>query len=295
MLNGELVHKEVETELLRLDHYNFQVSFNNYKGPQTSELVLVKDGQKSIKVDKKIITSAKVLEPIEKLMPADLDGQFYHDLNTEIIQRIYRLRSGQEAERGHHIEIPQQVMQESKYGLYTLFNQDKADIEVYMYYPSHFQALRKLYCGHFHRQAEQLFKSSFWADVTGGKSRSEFYRSYDEKLIMKVINSNEMRMFNDFAPSYFEYMCRSFFQKCPTSIGKILGAFRITMKMGADRTTKSWNVIMMESLTIGMNPKATTIAKYDLKGSMSNRYVDLQAKGKHVTKLDTNFLEDRDS
>jgi 1-phosphatidylinositol-3-phosphate 5-kinase len=164
-----------------------------------------------------------------------------------------------------------------------------------MYYPSHFQALRKLYCGDFNRQAEQLFKSSFWADNTGGKSRSEFYRSYDEKLIMKVINSNEMRMFNDFAPSYFEYMCRSFFQKCPTSIGKILGAFRISMKVGQDRTTKSWNVILMESLTIGMNPKQMTIAKYDLKGSMSNRYVDVKTKGEHVTKLDTNFLEDRDS
>ena len=100
------MHTEVETELLRLDHYNFQVSFNNYKGPHTSELVLVKDGQKSIKVDKQIITSAKALEPVEKLMPADLDAQFYLDLNAELIQRVHALRANQEAERNHHLELP---------------------------------------------------------------------------------------------------------------------------------------------------------------------------------------------
>ena len=55
-----------------------------------------------------------------------------------------------------------------------------------------------------------MFKSSYW-NTTGGKSKSEFYKSNDEKYVMKVINSNEMRMFKDFAPSYFEYMCRSFF------------------------------------------------------------------------------------
>ncbi len=47
---------------------------------------------------------------------------------------------------------------------------------------------------------------------------------------MKVINSGEMNKFNEFALSYFEYMCRSFNQKCPTCISKILGAFKISIK-----------------------------------------------------------------
>ena len=57
-----------------------------------------------------------------------------------------------------------------------------------------------------------------------------FYKSYSDKYVMKVINSGEMNKFNEFALSYFEYMCRSFNQKCPTSIGKILGAFKISIK-----------------------------------------------------------------
>lgn len=39
-----------------------------------------------------------------------------------------------------------------------------------------------------------------------------------------------MHMFNTFGLSYFEYMCRAFNQKCPTAIGKILGAFKVSIK-----------------------------------------------------------------
>jgi len=44
-----------------------------------------------------------------------------------------------------------------------------------------------------------MFKSQFWGDNTGGKSQSKFYKSYNDKYVMKVINSNEMKMFNEFA------------------------------------------------------------------------------------------------
>ena len=33
ILNKEVSQKEIETELLRLEQYDFQISFNNYKGP----------------------------------------------------------------------------------------------------------------------------------------------------------------------------------------------------------------------------------------------------------------------
>lgn len=47
----------------------------------------------------------------------------------------------------------------------------------------------------------------------------------------------------------------------------------------------------MENLTIGIDPKSKFLSKYDLKGSMSRRYVDTKGKP-DTTKLDTNFLED---
>lgn len=50
----------------------------------------------------------------------------------------------------------------------------------------------------------------------------------------------------------------------------------------------------MENLTIGLDPKSLDIVRYDLKGSMSRRYVDKKGKP-DITRLDTNFLEDYDS
>jgi len=102
-----------------------------------------------------------------------------------------------------------------------------------------------------------------------------------------------MRMFIEFAFSYFEYMCRSFTQKCPTSIGKILGAFKIKIRSG-EKKTNHFHVILMENLTCGINPKMSSLMKYDLKGSMSRRYV--LTKGNNArTRLDTNLLEDQNS
>lgn len=92
-----------------------------------------------------------------------------------------------------------------------------------------------MYCGSFNQQLEHMFQSSYWSDNTGGKSKSEFYKSYNDKYVMKVINGNEMRKFCEFAHSYFEYMCRSFSQKCPTSIAKILGAFKVSISSNKKR------------------------------------------------------------
>ena len=301
ILNKEISQKEIETELLRLEQYNFQINFSNFSGPHNSELIVMKgDGQKKIKVERKVLSSPKVLEPLEKIQPSDLDAQFYRDLNNEIIRKIHAFKVMKETNKNHYGENPPtEVMQEAKYAVHALFNEKtdpKANIEVQLFYPSHFQALRKLYCGSQNTQCESLFKSQKWGDVSGGKTKSDFYKSFDEKYVMKVISESEIKRFNEFALSYFEYMCRSFNQKCPTSIGKILGAFRITIKTPDVRQKQdSWSVIMMENLTIGIDPQKDMLAKYDLKGSMSRRYISTKPNDFQTTRLDTNFMEDRGS
>ena len=42
----------------------------------------------TFKVEKPIITSNKVLEEIELLQPADIDINFYRDINNIIVNRI---------------------------------------------------------------------------------------------------------------------------------------------------------------------------------------------------------------
>ena len=49
----------------------------------------------------------------------------------------------------------------------------------------------------------------------------------------------------------------------------------------------------MENLTIGIDPDKALLAKYDLKGSMSRRYIKQEEKDDYkVTRLDTNLMED---
>ena len=72
---------------------------------------------------------------------------------------------------------------------------------------------------------------------------------------------------------------------------KILGAFKIKIRSGEHKRANAFHVILMENLTCGINPKQASLMKYDLKGSMSRRYV-ITKGDEQRTRLDTNFLED---
>ena len=98
-------------------------------------------------------------------------------------------------------------------------------------------------------------------------------------------------MFETMGDSYFEYMCRSFTQQCPTAMSKILGIFRIRMKLGADGKVSQTYCVLMENLLLGVDESVAI--KYDLKGSERSRYV--QIKSHKQVALDTNFLYDMKS
>jgi hypothetical protein len=56
VLNSEVSMKDIETELLRLDQYHFNIQFSNYKHPSSHELGLIKDSVKrNIKIDRVVI------------------------------------------------------------------------------------------------------------------------------------------------------------------------------------------------------------------------------------------------
>ena len=50
----------------------------------------------TIKVDRPIISSNKVLEEIELLQPADIDINFYRDINNIIIKLIHDFKNTRE-------------------------------------------------------------------------------------------------------------------------------------------------------------------------------------------------------
>jgi 1-phosphatidylinositol-3-phosphate 5-kinase len=121
-----------------------------------------------------------------------------------------------------------------------------------------------------------LIQTKDWTTVTGGKTKSKFHRSFDDKYVFKEIKKSEFKMFFEFAPQYFDYLCKSFFHNYPCALCKILGAFKIkitTFKNNQPKVVKKY-IYITENLNFGIKPEDEPhIVRYDLKGSTLNRFV----------------------
>jgi hypothetical protein len=82
----------------------------------------------------------------------------------------------------------------------------QSEIEVTIYYPRQFEALRIAYCCTYEDLIISITKSNAWADVSGGKSKASFYKTKDEKYLFKSINKNEFNMFLEIAFYYFQHI-----------------------------------------------------------------------------------------
>lgn len=76
----------------------------------------------------------------------------------------------------------------------------KVDYELKVFFPKKFEALRRFYCGSQNDFIESLIQTQEWTTVTGGKTKSKFHRSFDDKYVLKEIKKSEFKMFIEFAP-----------------------------------------------------------------------------------------------
>ena len=174
---------------------------------------------------------------------------------------------------------------------------DPKKIEIIIYYPKQFEALRIAYCTSFEDLLISLSKSTE-SENNGGKSKAKFYKTFDEKFILKSITENEFNMFIEKGLDYFNYMAQFIFHKMPSALAKILGAFQIIVKQ-KNKEVKH-NLILMENIYFGIisetnttfNSPDSNIRVYDLKGSNVNRYINKNMRNPGQVLLDTNFLVD---
>lgn len=170
----------------------------------------------------------------------------------------------------------------------------RVDYELKVFFPKKFEALRRFYCGSQYDFIESLIQTQEWTTVTGGKTKSKFYRSFDDKYVFKEIKKSEFKMFLEFAPQYFDYLCKSFFHNYPCALCKILGAFKIkitTYKNNQPKIVKKY-IYITENLNFGIKPEDEPhIIRYDLKGSTLNRFVKKQMNNEtnRVVLHDNNF------
>lgn len=165
----------------------------------------------------------------------------------------------------------------------------KGKYTVVCLYANEFRDLRK-YC----HLSEDDFIASLgrcrnW-DAKGGKSKSIFAKTLDNRFIIKEIKKTEFDSFEKFAPDYFNYMKLSFESGNQTCLAKVLGLYQVTLRQNKSGKEARHDLMVMENLTFGRN----ITRQYDLKGALHARFTSA-TDGAGDVLLDQNFVNDMNS
>lgn len=164
------------------------------------------------------------------------------------------------------------------------FTEGSAKMLCKIFYAEQFDALRRK-CGAADRIVESLSRCLKW-DSKGGKTKSVFLKTLDDRLVMKSLSPIETSAFLRFAPAYFNIMAEALFHDLPSVIAKMLGFFQVIIKNPATGTEIKLDLLVMENLFYDRSP--TRI--FDLKGSMRNRKIQSTGEQNEVL-LDENMVE----
>ena len=164
------------------------------------------------------------------------------------------------------------------------FREGSASMRCKIFYAEQFDAVRKK-CGVSERIIESLSRCLKW-DSKGGKTKSVFLKTLDDRLVLKSLSKIETQAFLKFAPAYFRIISETLFHDLPSVIAKMLGFYQILIKNPVSGVEFDWYVIVMENLFYDRSP--TRI--FDLKGSMRNRRIQSTGEQNEVL-LDENMVE----
>ncbi|KAI7898140.1 uncharacterized protein BX663DRAFT_556092 [Cokeromyces recurvatus] len=161
------------------------------------------------------------------------------------------------------------------------FIHDGVEFTCIVYYAKEFEILRRQ-CDINQLMIESISRCQSWS-TTGGKSKSRFYKSQDDRFVIKEMmnawNIAEKDAFLKFAPNYFEHIKKSANE--PSILAKIFGFFTIQTKNLLDKKTIfNLDVLVMEYLFFKQN----IIKKFDFKG-IHDRHLDKVHKQKNDTTL----------
>ncbi|KAK6025058.1 1-phosphatidylinositol-4-phosphate 5-kinase, partial [Ostertagia ostertagi] len=166
------------------------------------------------------------------------------------------------------------------------FQDNQASYYVKAYYAARFRLLRKL----LFTEGEEAFirslsQSTFWTPQ-GGKSGSFFYRTQDDRFVVKQMSRFEIQSFVEFAPHYFEYVKTAVVENKLTALCKVYGVFRVGYK--SKSTQLKFDILVMEYLFYKHNVNQV----WDLKGSLRNRMASTGKSTSDLVLLDENLMKD---
>ncbi|EEA21986.1 Mitochondrial distribution and morphology protein 12 [Talaromyces marneffei ATCC 18224] len=164
------------------------------------------------------------------------------------------------------------------------FQEGQAKMLCKVFYAEQFDALRRR-CGVADRIVESLSRCAKW-DSKGGKTKSLFLKTLDDRFVLKSLSQIETQAFLKFAPAYFQIMSEALFHELPSAIAKMFGFYQVIIKNPVTGVEFNWFLLLMENLFYDRVP--TRI--FDLKGSMRNRKVQSTGERDEVL-LDENMVD----
>lgn len=125
-----------------------------------------------------------------------------------------------------HPEVSMGLGRKRKYSVVCLF-------------ASQFRQLRDRCCPSEVDFIASLSRCRNW-DAKGGKSKSLFAKTLDDRLIIKEIQRTELDSFMKFATNYFEYMNECYELGNQTCLAKILGIYQVCLR-NCDQTRRIYD------------------------------------------------------
>jgi hypothetical protein len=137
------------------------------------------------------------------------------------------------------------------------FQEGSASMLCKIFYAEQFEAVRKT-CGVADRIVESLTRCLKW-DSKGGKSKSVFLKTLDDRFVLKSLQASETQAYLKFAPAYFQIMSEVFFRELPSVIAKMLGFYQVIIKNPVTGTDIKWDLLLMENLFYDRIPSRVSL------------------------------------
>lgn len=179
--------------------------------------------------------------------------------------------------------IERNLLHEKNHNIRYSFTNRGVKAQCKIFYAQSFDALRRK-CGVADRFVESLSRCSKF-DSKGGKSKSIFLKTLDDRFILKSLSPIEVQAFFKFGPNYFAFTHQNLFKSLPSVIAKMFGLFQVQIKTPTGRDF-DWYMLVMENLFYDREPNR----RYDLKGSMRNRKIQATGERDEVL-LDENLVD----
>jgi len=166
------------------------------------------------------------------------------------------------------------------------FTSDTAQFYSCSYFTKQFANLRnEIFRGEEEKFLQSLSSCRQW-EARGGKSGLLFFKTKDERFILKQMSRFEFQSFSEFAPHYFKYIKQCLDTGTKTLLGKIVGVYKVGYKSIASGKGMKMELLIIENLFY----KKTVEKSYDLKGSIRNRLVENEGKDQKQVLLDENLV-----